>query len=83
LKTGQRIATPKARCNQLISSYDRHGASRSQNSDGSRNMTHIGAGIDCDQGRCQEAIAAMESLLKQKNFDVPPPTGIAQTPSAR
>ena len=74
----------KARCNQLISYYDRYGASRSENSDGARNMTRIGAGIDCDKGRYQEAIAAMESLLKQKNFDVPPPpTGIAQTPSAR
>ena len=74
----------KARCNQLISYYDRYGASRSENSDGSRNMTRIGAGIDCEKGRYQESIATMENLLRQKNFDVPPPpTGIAQTPSAR
>ena len=73
----------KARCNQLISYYDRFGASRSENSDGNRNMTRVGAGVDCEKGRYQESIAAMEGLLKQKHFDVPPPpTGIAQTPSA-
>ena len=72
----------KARCNQLISYYDRYGASRSENTDGNRNMTRIGAGVDCEKGRYQESIAAMEALLKNKNFDVPPPpTGIAQTPS--
>jgi hypothetical protein len=72
----------KERCNQLLSFYDRYGASRSENSDGARNMTRIGAGIDCEKGRYQEAIAAMEGLLKQKHFDVPPPpTGLAQTPA--
>ena len=44
-------------------------------------MTRIGAGIDCEKGRYQEAIAAMEGLLKQKHFDVPPATGLAQTPA--
>jgi hypothetical protein len=71
----------KQRCNQLLSYYDRYGASRSENSDGARNMTRIGAGIDCEKGRYQESIATMEGLLKQKHFDVPPPaTGLAQTP---
>src|SRR5919198_3071364 len=71
----------KARCNQLISYYDRYGASRSENSDGARNMTRIGAGVDCEKGHYQESITAMEALLKQKNFDVPPPpSGIAETP---
>src|SRR5262245_56337612 len=36
----------KARCDQLISIYDRYGASRSENSDGARNHTRIGAGVD-------------------------------------
>ena len=72
----------KARCSQLVSMYDRYGASRSENSDGARNHTRIGAEIDCQQGRYAEGIAAMETLLKHKNFEVPPPTtGVAQTPS--
>jgi len=71
----------KARCDQLISLYDRYGASRSENSDGARNHTRIGAGIDCQEGRHAEGVAAMETLLKRKHFEVPPPTtGVAQTP---
>jgi hypothetical protein len=72
----------KARCDQLISYFDRYGASRGENSDGARNHTRIGAGLDCDNGHYAEGIAAMETLLKNKNFDVPPaPTGLAQTPA--
>ena len=72
----------KARCDQLISYFDRYGASRSENSDGARNHTRIAAGLDCEKGHYAEGVAAMEALLKQKNFDVPPPpTGIAQTPA--
>lgn len=72
----------KARCQQLVSMYDRYGASRGENSDGARNHTRIGAEIDCQQGRYDQGIAAMETLLKQKQFDVPPaPRGVAETPS--
>ena len=72
----------KARCDQLTSFYDRYGASRGENSDGARNFTRIGAGIDCQEGRYAEGIATMETLLKNKKFEAPPPpTGIAQTPS--
>lgn len=72
----------KARCNQLISMYDRYGASRSENSDGARNHTRIGAEVDCQQGRYDQGIAEMETLLKQKHFDVPPvPRGVAETPA--
>ena len=72
----------KARCDQLISYFDRYGAGRSENSDGARNHTRIAAGLDCEKGHYAEGVAAMETLLKQKNFDVPPPpTGIAQTPA--
>jgi hypothetical protein len=71
----------KARCDQLISMYDRYGASRSENSDGARNHTRIGAGIDCANGRAAEGVAAMEELLRDKKFETPPPpTGVAQTP---
>jgi hypothetical protein len=73
----------KARCDQLVSYYDRYGASRSENTDGARNLTRMGAGIDCDHGRYNDGITAMEALLRSKKFDVPPaPTGLAQTPSS-
>ena len=72
----------KARCDQLISYFDRYGASRGENSDGVRNHTRIAAGLDCEKGRYAEGVAAMETLLKNKHFDVPPPpTGIAETPA--
>lgn len=71
----------KQRCNQLTSFYDRYGASRGENSDGARNHTRIGAGIDCANDHAAEGVATMENLLKQKGFDVPPPaTGLAQPP---
>lgn len=72
----------KARCNQLISYFDRYGVSRGENSDGERNHTRIGARIDCDNGHPAEAVATMEKLLERKNMGVPPaPTGIAQPSS--
>jgi hypothetical protein len=72
----------KARCAQLIDHFERYGASRSENSDGARNMTDIGARIDCEHGRYEQGIASMEALLKRKGFDVPPQTtGVAETPA--
>jgi hypothetical protein len=73
----------KARCTQLISYFDYYGTSRGENSDGVRNHTRIAAGLDCEKGHYAEGVAAMETLLKNKNFGVPPaPTGLAQTPAA-
>lgn len=63
----------KGRCAQLIDYYDYYGASRSENSDGARNMSRIGAYIDCQRGRYDAGIRAMEKLLRQKKFAVPPP----------
>jgi hypothetical protein len=81
-QTPQTSPDLKARCDQLISYYDRYGAGRSENSDGARNHTRIGAGIDCENGHYAEGVTSMEALLKQKSFDVPPPpTGLAQTPA--
>ena len=75
-------ATDKARCDQLIAYFDYYGVSRGENSDGARNHTRIGAGMDCANGHYAEGIATMETLLKNKNFGVPPaPTGIAQAPA--
>ena len=71
----------KARCDQLISFYDRYGVGRSENSDGARNHTRIAACLECQEGHYEKGIAEMEALLKRKSFDVPPvPTGIAQSP---
>jgi len=79
--TAPNSADLKARCDQLISMYDRYGVGRSENSDGARNHTRIGAGIDCANGHAAEGVAAMEDLLKRKKFDAPPPTsGVAQSP---
>ena len=78
----QSNAEQKARCDQLISYFDRYGASRSENTDGARNHTRIAAGLDCEQGHYAEGIASMEALLKRKHFDVPPAaTGVAQQPA--
>jgi hypothetical protein len=72
----------KARCDQLIAYFDYYGTSRGENSDGARNHTRLGASMDCNNGHYAEGVAAMETLLKQKNFDVPPPpSGIAQSPA--
>jgi hypothetical protein len=70
----------KARCNQLMSFYDWYGASRSENTDGARHHERMRAGMECGKGDYQEGIARMEDLLRRKNFDVPPPTAVAQVP---
>ena len=62
----------KARCRQLIAYYDRYGLSRSAHSDGRRNLTRLGAEVDCRNGLYAEGIATMEKLMRNKNFTVPP-----------
>ena len=68
----------KARCDQLINYYERYGASRGENSDGARTMADIGARLDCEKGRYEQGVAAMEDLLRRKHFDVPPATQSAE-----
>ena len=74
----------KAYCKQLITFYDRYGASRSQNSDGARNHTRIGADVHCREGDPAEGVADMKELLRDKRFKVPlRPTGqAAEAPSS-
>jgi hypothetical protein len=73
----------KAYCKQLITFHDRYGASRSENSDGARNHTRIGADIDCREGDPAEGVADMEERLHNKRFEVPPsPTAQAEAPSS-
>jgi len=62
----------QARCAQLIAYFDRYGASRSAHTDGRRNHTRLGAEIDCNRGLYAQGIAAMETLLRNKAFEVPP-----------
>jgi hypothetical protein len=79
---GQTNADLKARCDQLIAYFDYYGVSRSENSDGRRNHTRIGAEIDCDRGNYEAGIKAMEGLLTAKNFTVPE-SNVASTPDGR
>lgn len=67
----QTTAQLKARCSQLIAYYDYYGVSRSNNSDGRRNHTRIGAEIDCTRGFYAEGISTMEKLLRRKKFTSP------------
>jgi len=69
----QTTAELAARCGQLIAYYDRFGVGRSNNSDGRRNHTRIGAEIDCERGAYAQGIAIMKELLRKKKFTPPPP----------
>lgn len=62
----------KARCSQLIAYFDRWGVTRSAHTDGRRNHARLGAEIDCNNGLYAQGIAAMETLLRNKAFEVPP-----------
>jgi hypothetical protein len=72
----------KAYCKQLVSFYDRYGASRTENSDGRRNHTRIGADIDCKEGNRDDGVAAMIELLESKRFEVPAASDTAQSAAA-
>lgn len=63
----------EARCAQLVSYYGRYGSSRGEDTDANRNFIRLGAEIDCQRGRYEKGIAAMEALMKGKNWNVPPP----------
>jgi len=62
----------KARCNQLVSYYARYGSSRGEDTDGNRDFIRLGAEVDCRDGRYEKGIAAMEKLMKGKNWSIPP-----------
>jgi hypothetical protein len=71
--TPERIAWLKGRCIQLVAYYDRYGVGRSENSDGARNHTRIGALIECERGNYRGGIDTMGALLVRKAFDIPKP----------
>ena len=64
----------EARCDQLIEYFDYYGQSRGEGvTDGARNMSRIGARIDCDEGNYEAGIATMEALLICKRMGLPEP----------
>ena len=81
---GQSSSSLKARCSQLTTFFDWYGASRSENTDGARNHTRLGAEMECKRGNYQAGVAMMEELLRRKKFDVPPaPAAMAEVPMGR
>jgi hypothetical protein len=71
--TPEREGWLKNRCAQLVAFFDRYGVSRSENSDGPRNHTRIGAAIACERHHYRACIDTMAALLVRKAFEVPKP----------
>ena len=66
------VSPSKARCDQLIKYCDYYGQSRGEGvTDDARNMTRIGARVDCDKGDYASGIALMEKLLRDKRMGIP------------
>ena len=51
----------KARCSQLVSDYSRYGSSRGEDTDGNRDFIRVGAELDCQSGRYEKGIDALET----------------------
>jgi hypothetical protein len=67
-QTNEQLA---ARCAQLGALYDRYNSRRGEGS-GGPDMTRLGAGIDCQKGRYQQGIKALEELLQRNRIAYPP-----------
>jgi hypothetical protein len=67
-QTNEQLA---ARCAQLGAIFDRYGTRRSEGS-GGPDMTRLGAGIDCQKGRYDQGIKALEGLLQRNKIPYPP-----------
>lgn len=59
-----------ARCAQLGGLFDRYAARRGEGS-GGPNLTRVGAGLDCERGRYEPGIKALEDLLRRNGITVP------------
>jgi hypothetical protein len=70
--TASAQADPEARCSQLVSYYSRYGSSRGEDTDGNRDFIRVGAELDCQNGRYEQGVNALETLMKGKNWNVPP-----------
>jgi hypothetical protein len=60
-----------ARCAELGAIFDKYGTRRSEGS-GGPDMTRLGAGIDCQKGRYEQGIKALEGLLQRNKIPYPP-----------
>lgn len=60
-----------ARCTELGAIFDRFGTRRGEGS-GGPDMTRVGAGIDCQRGRYDQGIKALEDLLRRNRIPFPP-----------
>ncbi len=60
-----------ARCAQLGALFDRYNLQRGEGS-GGPNMARLGAALDCQRGRYQQGIRALEELLQRNRIPYPP-----------
>jgi hypothetical protein len=60
-----------ARCAQLGGLFDRFNLQRGEGS-GGPNMARLGAALDCQRGRYQQGIKALEELLQRNRIPYPP-----------
>lgn len=67
-QTNEQLA---ARCAELGAIFDRYGTRRSEGS-GGPDMTRLGASIDCQKGRYEQGIKALEGLLQRNRIAYPP-----------
>ncbi|UYN96465.1 MAG: hypothetical protein KIT25_05905 [Enhydrobacter sp.] len=64
----------KARCYQLAEHAEYY-LTRFKEGSGGPNMTVLGARIDCDKGRYDQGIRALEKELRDQRISIPPPPG--------
>ena len=67
-QTDQQLA---ARCAQLGGLYDRYNLQRGEGS-GGPSMARLSAALDCQKGRYQQGIKALEELLQRNRIPYPP-----------
>lgn len=66
-QTNEQLA---ARCAELGAIFDRFITRRGEGSGGA-DLTRVGAGIDCQRGRYQQGIKALENLLDRNRLPYP------------
>ena len=57
----------------MIGIFDKYTASRSESSDGGRNLTRIAAEIECENGNCDGCSIRMAGLLRDGHHAPPAP----------
>lgn len=67
-QTSEQLA---ARCAQLGGLYDRYNLQRGEGS-GGPSMARLGAALDCQKGRYEQGIKALEELLQRNRIPYPP-----------